>query len=111
MVTIPRKSCYKLNARLGRDDVLPKYLESKRTGFYLAVIEEGLIGDGITLLECDPTRVTPIDIVNLYLGHSLDRKLLDRALKLEFATDRMRATLIERFDRFGGHAEEESGEF
>jgi MOSC domain-containing protein YiiM len=41
MVTIPRKPCYKLNARLGRDGVLPKYLESKRTGFYLAVIEEG----------------------------------------------------------------------
>ena len=39
MVTIPRKPCYKLNARLGRDDVLPKYLESKRTGFYLAVVE------------------------------------------------------------------------
>jgi MOSC domain-containing protein YiiM len=53
MVTIPRKPCYKLNARLGRDDVLPKYLESKRTGFCLAVIEEGDIGagDAINLLE------------------------------------------------------------
>jgi MOSC domain-containing protein YiiM len=113
MVTIPRKPCYKLNARLGRDDVLPKYLESKRTGFYLAVVEEGLIGagDAISLLESHRMGVTPMDIVNLYLGHSVDRKLLERALKLEFATDRMRATLTERFDRFTRHSEEESEEF
>ena len=113
MVTIPRKPCYKLNARLGRDDVLRKYLESKRTGFYLAVIEEGDIGAGdvINLLESHRLRVTPRDIVNIYLGHALDRELLERALKLEFVTDRMRASLIERFDRFAHHSEEESGEF
>jgi len=113
MVTIPRKPCYKLNARLGRDDVLPKYLESKHTGFYLAVIEEGEIGagDAINLLESHRLRVTPRDIVNLYLGHCLDRELLERVVKLEFVTDRMRESLIQRFDRFARHSEEESGEF
>ena len=55
--------------------------------------------------------MTPRDIVNLYLGHCLDRELLERVVKLEFVTDRMRENLIERFDRFARHSEEESGEF
>jgi hypothetical protein len=55
--------------------------------------------------------VTPMDIVNLYLGQDRNRKLLERALKLEFATDRMRKSLTERFDHFAGHSVEESAEF
>ena len=113
MVTIPRKPCYKLNARLGRDDVLPMYLESERTGFYLAVIEGGDIGagDAIELLDRHPLAVTPRDIADLYLGRSRDPDLLRRALQLEFATDQMRKTLAERFQRFARHSEQESEEF
>lgn len=113
MITIPRKPCYKLNARLGRDDALPLYLESKRTGFYLAVVEEGDIGAGdvIELVDPHPLKVTPSDIVDLYLGHSRDRELLERALRLEFVTDRMRETLTERFGRFAQHSDQESKEF
>lgn len=113
MVTIPRKPCYKLNARLGRDEVLPMYLESQRTGFYLAVVEGGEIeaGDIIELLDSHPVGVTPRDIVDLYLGHTHDRELLQRALRLEFATDRMRKTLTERFERFAPHSDQEREEF
>ena len=113
MVTIPRKPCYKLNARLGRDDILPMYLESKRTGFYLSVVNEGEIGAGdqIELLERHPLGVTPRNVVDLYLGHSRDRELLERALKLEFATDRMRETLTERFGRYSSHSDQEAKEF
>ena len=112
MVTIPRKPCYKLNARLGRDDVLPKYLETKRTGFYLAVIEEGEIAadSTIELLYSHPLRVTPRNIVDLYLGHCRDSELLERALRLEFVTDRMRKTFSERVERFV-HSEQERDEF
>jgi MOSC domain-containing protein YiiM len=112
-VTIPRKPCYKLNARLGRDDVLPLYLRSRRTGFYLSVVESGEVGagDGIELLESDPSRVTPRDIVDLYLGHSRDRALLERALRLDCATDRMRRTLVQRFEHFAPPGEQESEEF
>jgi MOSC domain-containing protein YiiM len=112
MITIPRKPCYKLNARLGRDDVLPKYLESKRTGFYLAVVGAGEIGGGdvIELLDSHPLGVTPRNIVDLYLGQTRDPELLERALSLEFVTDRMRKTFAERVERFV-HSERESEEF
>jgi MOSC domain-containing protein YiiM len=60
MVTIPRKPCYKLNARLGRDDILTEISGEQAHGFYLAVIEEGDIGagDAINLLESHRLRVT-----------------------------------------------------
>ena len=112
-ITIPRKPCFKLNARLGRDDVLPKYLESKRTGFYLSVIEPGVVaaGDGIELVASHPLQITPADLVDLYLGHTVDPELRDRALKLEVLTQPMRDLLNERFERFTFHCEEESAEF
>ena len=112
-ITIPRKPCFKLNARLGRDDVLPKYLESKRTGFYLSVVEPGVVaaGDSIELVASHPLKVTPSDLVNLYLGHTVDPGLRDRALKLEVLTQPMRDLLNQRFERFAHHSEDESAEF
>jgi MOSC domain-containing protein YiiM len=88
-------------------------LESERTGFYLAVVEPGDVaaGDCIELVENHPARVTPTDLVNLYLGHSVDPGLLKRALELEVLTDRMRDLLSQRFEHFVDHREEESGEF
>jgi MOSC domain-containing protein YiiM len=113
VITIPRKPYFKLNARLGRDDVLPKYLESKRTGFYLSVVEPGVVaaGDSIELVATHPLKVTPSDLVNLYLGHTVDPGLRDRALKLEVLTQPMRDLLNQRFERFTSHSEEESAEF
>lgn len=112
-ITIPRKPCFKLNARLRRDDVLPKYLESKRTGFYLSVVEPGVVaaGDSIELVVSHPLKVTPSDLVNLYLGHTVDPGLRDRALKLEVLTPPMRDLLNQRFERFAHNSEDESAEF
>jgi MOSC domain-containing protein YiiM len=92
--------------------VLPLYLRSRRTGFYLSVVENGEVGAGdvIELLQRDPSRVTPRDIVDLYLGHSRDRGLLDRALRLDCATDRLRETLVQRFEHFAPHGEQERDE-
>lgn len=85
---------------------------SKRTGFYLAVVEGGDIaaGDAIELLYSHPLRVTPRNIVDLYLGHTRDPELLERALSLEFVTDRMRKTFTDRVGIFV-HGEKESDEF
>jgi MOSC domain-containing protein YiiM len=108
-VTVPRKPCFKLNALHERDDVLPKYVESRRTGFYLTVLEPGDVGagDAIELVERHWAGVTPGDVVRLYLGHSLDRELLDRALQIELFTDLQRQTLAERFERLLREHEDE----
>jgi MOSC domain-containing protein YiiM len=46
VITEPRMPCYKLALRFGRPDMVKRFLKSGRTGFYLAVLQEGEIGAG-----------------------------------------------------------------
>src|SRR6266478_7844926 len=41
MVTQPRMPCFKLGIRFNRRDMVKRFFESKRSGFYLSVISEG----------------------------------------------------------------------
>ena len=51
MVTEPRLPCYKLGLKFGRDDMVKRFLKSRRTGFYCAVLREGevLVASGAHL--------------------------------------------------------------
>ena len=81
MVTQPRMPCYKLGIRFNRRDMVKRFLQSKRSGFYLAVIREGGVkkGDAIEFTEKQETGVTITDIVNLYTVDSRNQELLHRA--------------------------------
>ena len=46
VVTEPRLPCYKLGVRFESDEMVKRFLASRRTGFYLAVIREGDVGAG-----------------------------------------------------------------
>lgn len=83
-VTSPRSPCQKLAARFDRLDLGKAFVESRRTGFYLAVDEEGEIraGDRIERLERHPEQITVADIVSLYGGKG-DLELRRRASELE----------------------------
>ena len=48
-VTRPRMPCFKLALRLGRPDMVKRFLHSGRTGWYLAVVREGELGAGDTV--------------------------------------------------------------
>ena len=69
-VTEPRVPCYKLAVRFDRPDVLRLMNQSGRTGFYLRVLEEGVIeaDDDIDVLGQDPGGVTVADITSLHRG-------------------------------------------
>jgi MOSC domain-containing protein YiiM len=84
MVTQPRMPCFKLGIRFNRGDMVKRFLQSKRSGFYLAVIREGEIenGDAIEFTEKQQTGVTITDIVNLYSVDSRNQELLRRATEL-----------------------------
>jgi MOSC domain-containing protein YiiM len=81
MVTQPRIPCFKLGIRFNRRDMVKRFLESKRSGLYLAVIREGEVanGDAIEFIEKQETGVTITDIVNLYTVDSRNQELLHRA--------------------------------
>ncbi|MEP6945341.1 MAG: MOSC domain-containing protein [Acidobacteriota bacterium] len=85
VVTQPRMPCYKLGIRFGRSDILRRFLKSRRSGFYLAVLKTGELeaGHEIEILERDVNRVSVDDIVRIYFEDKSDVETMRRALRLE----------------------------
>ena len=83
-VTQPRMPCFKLGIRFGRPEIVKRFLRSGRTGFYLAVLQEGQVtaGDSIVVLARDEYGLTVADIVNLYKTDATNQDLLRRASDL-----------------------------
>jgi MOSC domain-containing protein YiiM len=83
-VTQPRIPCYKLGIRFGRDDIVKRFLQSGRTGFYLAVTKEGQIsaGESIERISVNEEHVTVPDILNLYVAKAPSRDLLKKVSNL-----------------------------
>ena len=84
IVTQPRMPCFKLGIRLNRMDMVKLFRESKRSGFYFAVLREGDVaaGDPIQFAERQDGALTVADIVNLYTSESGNQDLLRRATEL-----------------------------
>ena len=59
-VTKPRSPCFKLGLKVGSSKFLKTFLDSGRLGFYLRVMEEGMVapGDAIELVQSDPRAPT-----------------------------------------------------
>lgn len=92
MVTEPRMPCYKLGIKFGRTDIIRRFLQSRRTGFYFAVVKEGEVeaGDEIELLSRDSNDISIADITRLYAFEKDDLQTLRRAVKLEALSDSWR---------------------
>ncbi len=97
-VTQPRMPCYKLALRFDRDDMIKRFLTSRRSGFYFSVIEEGEVraGSEVEILSRDPHRVTVLDIMRLYLGQTRDQELLQRARNVSALPQNWKAELMLR---------------
>src|SRR5215510_12448041 len=89
VVTQPRMPCFKLGIRFNRMDMVKRFLKSKRTGFYFAVLREGEVGSGdaIYFKESQEGGLTIADIVNLYTVDSENQELLRRATELPVLPD------------------------
>jgi MOSC domain-containing protein YiiM len=92
MATEPRLPCYKLGIKFGRTDIIKRFLQSRRTGFYFAVVKEGEVaaGDEIELMSRAESGVTIADIVRLYAFEKDDLATLQRAVKLEALSESWR---------------------
>ncbi len=98
VVTQPRMPCSKLGMRFDRANFPKRFLESRRTGFYLRVLREGDIGAG------DPIRRTAHDtegmsiqqLVELYAADPPRSDLLHRALSIADLSAAWRETFRKR---------------
>ncbi len=81
MVTQPRVPCYKLGLRLGRDDMVKRFLQSHRSGVYFRVVEEGLVsnGDAVERIKQEEDCITVMEI-NRAFANTQDNLPLVRRL-------------------------------
>jgi len=104
MVTEPRMPCYKLGIRFGRTDIIKRFLQSERSGFYLAVLKEGEVGSGdeFELIARDAHDVTVSDITRLYTREKQNVELLRRAIKVEALPESWRSYLQDHLEKLTG---------
>ena len=101
MVTEPRLPCYKLSAKFGRDDIVKRFLKSRRTGFYCAVLREGEIGAGDAIHFVNRTNhgVRVADITRLYAFDRNDTAAMRRAVEIKSLPESWRSFFRERIER------------
>jgi MOSC domain-containing protein YiiM len=102
MVTQPRTPCYKLALKFQRDDMLKRMLQNGRSGFYLAVVEQGLVeaGDAIELVHEDAGKISVSAMNSLYRDCGKDAALIRRAATLEALPESWREYLHEELKSF-----------
>jgi len=81
-VTQPRLPCFKLAAKFQLDNIIERFLESRRSGFYLRVLREGILEAGVAIdwIQSESTRVTIRELVDLYANKHPERSQIERAL-------------------------------
>jgi MOSC domain-containing protein YiiM len=67
-ITTPRSPCFKLGAKVGSPAFVRTFLESRRLGFYLSVLEEGEVGAG------DVIRRTAVDSAGLSVAALIEQR-------------------------------------
>ena len=103
MVTEPRMPCYKLGIKFGNPKMVKRFLASRRTGFYFAVMREGRVeaGDGLELLNRDGNNITVADITRLYAFERNDLKTLERAVQVEALPEGWRSYFLHQIEKLG----------
>jgi len=100
VVTQPRVPCFKLGIRMGDASFPKRFLASLRSGFYLAVLEEGRVGTGdeVERIETGPGRVTVREIQHSLHFDRGNRATLERALAVPALSADWRRSLEELLD-------------
>jgi MOSC domain-containing protein YiiM len=95
VVTQPRLPCYKLGIRFDRADMVKRFLASRRTGFYLSVAFEGVVGTGdtIEILERHPAAVSIPELLRMYLNEGVAPDRLREAIAIAALSDAWRTHL------------------
>lgn len=103
-VTEPRMPCFKLGIRFGRADMVKRFLASRRTGFYLSVLEEGIVraGDTFKAIERRAHGITIADITRLYAFDKDDWETMRRAAELDYLSESWRAYFKEKLEKGDG---------
>jgi MOSC domain-containing protein YiiM len=92
VATEPRLPCFKLGIKFRRADIIKRFLASRRTGIYFAVIKEGRVaaGDTVERVHRDKHRITVADITRVFAFEKNDLETLKRIVQVEALPEKWR---------------------
>ncbi len=104
VITQPRLPCYKLGIKFGDDNMVKRFFNARRTGFYLTVAREGElgVGDEMRLVSSDPNRVPLSEIMRLYAEEDYktgDVAAVQRVLRVEAVPESWKGYFRERLEK------------
>jgi MOSC domain-containing protein YiiM len=104
VVTEPRMPCGKLAVKFQRSDITKRFLQSRRSGLYFAVLREGLVeaGDAIEKLGPNGSDISVADIVRLYAFEHDDVETLRRVVHLKSLPKSWRGYFSDQLEKYGG---------
>jgi MOSC domain-containing protein YiiM len=105
-VTEPRMPCYKLGIKFGRADIIKRFLASRRTGFYLSVARQGMVGagDAMELIGREQQEISVADITRLYAFAKDDLKMLRRAVEVEALPESWKGYFRQQIEKLTGES-------
>ena len=104
VVTQPRMPCYKLGIRFDREDIVKRFLDSRRSGFYMMVGVEGElgVGDDIEVIERHPAAVSIRELLGLHQRETRDPARLRAATGIASLSNGWRQDLLDRLKAVEG---------
>jgi MOSC domain-containing protein YiiM len=106
IVTEPRLPCYKLGLRFGRNDIIKRFLASRRTGFYFRIVREGVLAKGDVIRPAEPVHsdISVADITALYAFEKDNFRKLKSALEVEALPESWKGYFRRRLEKQAGQA-------
>jgi MOSC domain-containing protein YiiM len=97
-VSEPRFPCAKMVARIGDPESAEKFIASRKSGYYLRVIEEGAVavGDTIELVDSSDYPLTIREVVDAHANKDSDPELLRRAIDCPRLPEKWRTRFANR---------------
>jgi|SRR5208283_2200552 len=95
-VSQPRQPCATLAARYGKSDMVKLVVDSGRTGYYLRVLEEGIVerGNALILKERDHNGITVSFANRIYHHDRRNRQGVEKVLAIEALSASWRESFI-----------------
>jgi MOSC domain-containing protein YiiM len=95
-ISQPRQPCSTLAARFGRNDMVKLVVESGRTGFYLRVLEEGVMeaGDALILRERHRDGITVSFANRIYHHDKGNREGIEKVLAVDALSGSWRESFL-----------------
>lgn len=102
-VTMPRMPCFKFGHKLGNPKALARCIETGRTGFYLRVLEEGVVLPGEIIREGGNSEAPTVhEVHELRFHRKNDIPALERCIAEPALSRVVRDQFAERLRELGG---------